>query len=222
MTIHLRPATDLAERVLLPGDPHRALAVAQALLEQPKMFNHHRGLWGYTGTARDGALLSVQSTGMGGPSAAIVCEELVMLGARTLIRIGTCGALDAGLSIGDLVAVDKALALDGTSRALGAGTEVDPDPDLTARIDAPAVTAASVDVFYGNPDTGKAAVVEMESATIFQVAKLRGIRAAAVLGVSDVLQDGQRTRIEQEALEQLGLRLGEAAWAALEKLRAKS
>ena len=132
MTIHLRPATDLAERVLLPGDPHRALAVAQALLEQPKMFNHHRGLWGYTGTARDGALLSVQSTGMGGPSAAIVCEELVMLGARTLIRIGTCGALDAGLSIGDLVAVDKALALDGTSRALGAGAEVDPDPDLTA------------------------------------------------------------------------------------------
>ena len=186
------------------------------------MFNHHRGLWGYTGTARDGALLSVQSTGMGGPSAAIVCEELVMLGARTLIRIGTCGALDAGLSIGDLVAVDKALALDGTSRALGAGTEVDPDPDLTARIDAPAVTAASVDVFYGNPDTGKAAVVEMESATIFQVAKLRGIKAAAVLGVSDVLKDGRRTRIEQEALEQLGLELGEAAWAVLEKLKAKS
>ena len=91
--IHLRPATDLAERVLLPGDPHRALAVAQDLLHQPLMFNHSRGLWGYTGTADDGELLSVQSTGMGGPSAAIVCEELIALGARRLVRIGTCGAL---------------------------------------------------------------------------------------------------------------------------------
>ena len=59
--IHLKPAAPLAERVLLPGDPHRALAVAQALLDQPKMFNHHRGLWGYTGAARDGELLTVQA-----------------------------------------------------------------------------------------------------------------------------------------------------------------
>ena len=80
--IHLRPAAALAERVLLPGDPHRALAVAQLLLDQPRMFNHARGLWGYTGTAADGLPLSVQSTGMGGPSAAIVVEELIELGAR--------------------------------------------------------------------------------------------------------------------------------------------
>ena len=93
--IHLRPATELAERVLLPGDPHRALAVAQAILAEPLMFNHARGLWGYTGRARDGAPLSVQSTGMGGPSAAIVIEELIGLGAQTLIRIGTCGAVSA-------------------------------------------------------------------------------------------------------------------------------
>jgi uridine phosphorylase len=215
VTIHLKPAAELAERVLLPGDPHRALAVAQALLEQPKMFNHHRGLWGYTGTARDGRPLSVQSTGMGGPSAAIVCEELIALGARTLIRIGTCGTLDAGLALGDLVAVGRALALDGTSRALGADATVDPDPDLTERIDAPAVTAASVDVFYGKPDTGDAAVVEMESATIFQIAKLRDVRAASILGVTDLLNRGERTRIDQEGLEELGLELGEAAWAAL-------
>ena len=79
---HIRPAAELAERVLLPGDPGRALAVAQALLEQPpRMFNHARGLWGYTGTAPDGELLTVQATGMGGPSTAIVCEELIALGA---------------------------------------------------------------------------------------------------------------------------------------------
>ena len=73
---HLRPGAELAERVLLPGDPGRALAVAQALLDQPpRMFNHARGLWGYTGTAPDGEPLTVQATGMGGPSAAIVCAS---------------------------------------------------------------------------------------------------------------------------------------------------
>ena len=212
--IHLKPAAELAERVLLPGDPHRALAVAQVLMEQPKMFNHHRGLWGYTGAARDGELLTVQATGMGGPSAAIVVEELIALGATTLIRIGTCGALTDAHAIGDLVGVEAALALDGTSRALGANERVDPDPELAAAIDAPRALAASVDVFYGEPDTGDAEVVEMECATLFQVARLRGVQAAAVLGVSDLLV-GERHRICAEHLEALGVQLGEAAWAAL-------
>src|SRR4051794_7207759 len=212
--IHLKPAADLAERVLLPGDPHRALAVAQALMDQPKMFNHHRGLWGYTGTGRDGELLTVQATGMGGPSAAIVIEELIALGARTLIRIGTCGALRDDRAIGDLVRVEAALALDGTSRALGAPARVLPDEDLTGRIEAADVTAASVDLFYGDPDTGDAGVVEMECATLFQIATLRGVLAAGVLGVSDTLA-GERHRICAEHLEALGVQLGEAAWAAL-------
>jgi uridine phosphorylase len=212
--IHLNPAAELAERVLLPGDPHRALTVAQALLDQPKMFNHRRGLWGYTGTARDGELLTIQSTGMGGPSAAIVVEELIDLGARTLIRIGTCGALDAGLALGDVVVVARSLARDGTSRALGAGDSVEPDAELTARIDARPVTAASVDVFYGEPDTSGADVVEMEAAAVFTVARKRGARAACVLGVSDLV-GAERQRIDQERLEELGVRLGETAYAAL-------
>ena len=98
--IHLRPSAPVAERVLLPGDPHRALAVAQAVLDEPRMLNHARGLWGYTGTAPDGQALTVQSTGMGGPSAAIVVEELIELGASTFIRIGTCGALADGFHLG--------------------------------------------------------------------------------------------------------------------------
>jgi uridine phosphorylase len=214
--IHLKPATDLAERVLLPGDPHRALAVAQSLLAQPKMFNHHRGLWGYTGTARDGELLTVQSTGMGGPSAAIVIEELIALGARAFIRIGTCGALGESHELGQLVAVDAALALDGASQSLGARGRVDPDPGLRAALDAPAALAASVDLFYGDPDTGDADVVEMECATLFQLAQLRRVRAAAVLGVTDTLAGG-RTRISAEDLEALGIQLGEVAWAALSR-----
>src|ERR1700752_4342706 len=91
--IGLQPTADLAERVLLPGDPARALLLAEALLEGTKMFNHHRGLWGYTGLAPDGAPLTIQSTGLGGPSAAIVIAELADLGARRLLRVGTCGAL---------------------------------------------------------------------------------------------------------------------------------
>ena len=99
-TIHLRPHEDVAERVLLPGDPGRALRLAQQLIDGPKMLNHHRGLWGYSGMAHDGAPLTVQATGMGGPSAAIVTEELIQLGARRLLRVGTCGALVDGLALG--------------------------------------------------------------------------------------------------------------------------
>src|SRR3954453_738322 len=148
--IHLRPTAPLAPRVLLPGDPGRALLLAQDLLDQPRMFNHHRGLWGYSGAAADGELLTVQATGMGGPSAAIVIEELIALGATTLVRIGTCGALTGELSIGDVVAVEAALALDGRSRRLGADERVEPDPVLLAAVDAPRVVAASVDLFYGD------------------------------------------------------------------------
>ena len=200
--------------MLLPGDPHRALAVAQVLTEQPKMFNHHRGLWGYTGVARDGEPLTIQATGMGGPSAAIVVEELIALGARTLIRIGTCGALRDGLALGDVVGVEAALARDGTSRALGGDERVLPDEGLTAAIDAPRVTATSVDLFYADAEPSDGDVVEMECATLFRIARLRGARAAAVLGVTDVLTRA-RERIDPGELEVLGVALGETAWAAL-------
>ena len=104
------PRPPLAPRALLPGDPGRALLLAQLLTSEPKMFNHNRGLWGYTGIAADGEPLTIQSTGMGGPSAAIVLEELCDLGLRRAIRVGTCGALDGDLALGDLVVADAALA----------------------------------------------------------------------------------------------------------------
>jgi DeoD family purine-nucleoside phosphorylase len=225
--IHIKPAADLAERVLLPGDPHRALAVAQELLDQPKMFNHHRGLWGYTGSAGDGELLTIQATGMGGPSAAIVIEELIMLGARTFIRIGTSGALTDDLSIGDVVAVERALSADGASAALGADREVLPDEELTAALreasGGSAVTAVSSDLFYDRREEIEdgwrergASVVEMEAATLFQLGAVHGVRTGCLLGVSDVLGSG-RERIGAEALAELGLRLGEVAFAALER-----
>src|SRR5207245_1432015 len=97
--------------------PRPALALAQALLAEPRMFNHHRGLWGYTGAAADGEPLTIQATGMGGPSAAIVLSELIALGAQRAIRVGTCGALDSSLALGELVVARESICADGTSRA---------------------------------------------------------------------------------------------------------
>jgi DeoD family purine-nucleoside phosphorylase len=224
-TVHLHPTAELADRVLLPGDPGRALALAQQLLEAPRMFNHHRGLWGYTGAAPDGAALSIQATGMGGPSAAIVVEELIALGARELIRVGTCGALDPGLALGDLVVAREALAADGASRALGAGERVAADATLTGRLVAagagPAGLVVSTDLFYeprpGLEDEWRAAgaiAVEMETAALLQVAALRGVRAAAVFVVSDTLAGG-RARIGEEELAAAVEALGRAGLAGL-------
>ncbi len=223
---HIRPAAELAERVLLPGDPGRALAVAQALLEQPpRMFNHARGLWGYTGTAPDGELLTVQATGMGGPSTAIVCEELIALGARTLVRIGTCGALDPSIELGTLLAAETVLPADGTSAALGANGALEPDPGLLARlVDAGArpATVATSDLFYDPREEATAAwvergavAVEMEAATVLQVAARRGVAAACVLGVSDVPSAAGARRMTDDELAGLGVRVGEAGYAAV-------
>jgi uridine phosphorylase len=223
---HLRPAAELAERVLLPGDPGRALAVAQVLLEAPpKMFNHARGLWGYTGLARDGEPLTVQTTGMGGPSAAIVCEELIALGATRLVRIGTCGALDPELELGTLLAAASVLPADGTSAALGAEAPLEPDPELLERLVAAGArpaTIASSDLFYDPRDEAAgewveqgALAVEMEAATVLQVAARRGVSAACVLGVSDVPSSNGSQRMDPEELEQLEVRVGEAGYAAL-------
>ena len=224
--MHLRPSAELAERVLLPGDPHRALFVAQALLERPIMFNHRRGLWGYTGLAPDGEPVTIQSTGMGGASAALVTEELIALGARRLVRIGTCGALDGGSSMGELLAVERALSADGASAALGATGSIAADAGLTealAGAGARRVTAVTTDLFFeprkgiedGWREAG-ASVVEMEAAAVFQVASLRGVPAGCALAVTDVPGGaGEAERLDDEGLEALGIKLGELGLAAL-------
>jgi purine-nucleoside phosphorylase len=222
--IHLHPTAPLADRVLLPGDPGRALLLAQSLLSEPKMFNHNRGLWGYSGTAVDGAPLTIQSTGMGGPSAAIVVSELVDLGARTLLRVGTCGALVPQLALGQLLIVAEAIADDGTSQALGAGPRVAASPALIARLAAAADRSAttapvvSTDLFYGRSEhrwlADGAVAVEMEAATLFALAARRGFAAGALLLVTDLLVP-ERQRIDPESLRDGEHRLGELAARAL-------
>jgi DeoD family purine-nucleoside phosphorylase len=222
--IHLRPTAPLAERVLLPGDPGRALALAQELLEQPRMFNHHRGLWGYTGAAPDGQPLTIQSTGMGGPSAAIVLAELIMLGARRAIRVGTCGALVERLALGELVIAGESICADGTSRALGAGERASADPELTRALadHAPAArlgTIVSVDLFYESGERRLhpgAIAVEMEAAALFATAAAAQVPVACVLAVSDTFDaEGARERIADAPLLAAAESMGRAAIAAL-------
>jgi uridine phosphorylase len=236
MPHHLRPSTAYAEDALLPGDPGRALALAQQLLSEPRMSNHARGLWGYTGETPGGHPLSIQSTGMGGPSAAIVLHELAELGVLRAIRVGTCGALEPGLGHGALVVAGEALAEDGTSRALGATALAEPDPELTGRLAAAlpgAPTPARIvtsDLFYdsGLDDSGPArtpadawlrrgaVAVEMEAATLFTLGRGLGVAIACVLAVSDTFEDGRRQRIGDEELADAAARMGSAAAAALE------
>jgi uridine phosphorylase len=224
--IHLRPTAELAERVLLPGDPGRALTLAQAILEEPLMFNHHRGLWGYTGRAPDGEPLTIQSTGMGGPSAAIVLSELIALGARRAIRVGSCGALAPGIELGEIVIAREAICADGTSRALGADGRVSADGELTDALirhapGAHAGTIVSVDLFY---DEGRrapaedAVAIEMEAATLFALGAGRGVAVACMLVVSDTFAaGGARRRIEDEDMLEAAERMGRAAAAALSR-----
>jgi uridine phosphorylase len=226
--IHLHPTAPLAERVLLPGDPGRALRLAQELLDSPKMFNHNRGLWGYTGEADDGRPLSIQATGIGGPSTAIVASELIALGARRLLRVGTCGSLDPALELGELLVTTEAVCDDGTSRALGASGRVPGSPALLAGLleagrDVPTGPVVSTDLFYDTADrrvawrAAGARAVEMEAATLFVLAEQLGVEAGCVLLVSDTLTGGH-VRIEQDLLHEAELRLGRLAFAALTAL----
>jgi uridine phosphorylase len=228
VTIHIRPTAALAERALLPEDPGLAMALAQALLDRPLMFNHSHGLWGYTGRAADGRPLTVQSTGIGGPSAAVVLAELAALGLRRAIRVGTCAALAAGLDLGALIIAAQALAVDGA----GAPAPADGDARLTAglRAAAPDVRhglVASTDVFYALDGAGRWAggdggaawraagilAVELESATLFALGARLRVAIAGVLAVTDLVSPDAR-RIDDDAgaaAAQAAGRLGLAA-----------
>ena len=232
-TIHLNPAAEFYPNILLPGDPARAMSIAIKQLTEPRMFNHRRGLWGYSGMTPEGEGFLVQATGMGGPSAAIVAEELCDLGAEILVRVGTCGAIDPAVKLGDLVVASAAIADDGTSKALGASHAVLADRALFESLlehanDSGRVThggrIATVDLFYDPNADGRheslldreALAIEMEAAAIFAVAKRRGVRAACLLGVTDELHgEVDRVRMTHDEVTELGDDLGSVGVAAV-------
>src|SRR5512146_1558352 len=114
MPLRLRPKAPIATDAILAGDPGRAMLLAQELLEAPRMSNHARGLWGYSGRTPAGNELTIQATGMGGPSAAIVLGDLAELGVRRAVRVGTCVAHDPAPTTAELLARE----LDGEGGAV--------------------------------------------------------------------------------------------------------
>ncbi|HEX7060081.1 MAG TPA: hypothetical protein VF176_09545 [Solirubrobacterales bacterium] len=216
MPARLRPTAPIAADAVLVGDPGRALLLAQELLVEPKMSNHARGLWGYSGLTPGGRELTIQSTGMGGPSAAVVLADLAKLGTKRVVRIGTCAALDPALAPGDLLIVEHAEAAGGSGRAfgIGSGEVVAPDPALTDSLkrelaDAPTVTIASFDVHdeHEAPPAG-AMAADMQTATILARARQLKIAAAGVLVVE---RSAVGERVADEVLEAVARRAGAAA-----------
>jgi uridine phosphorylase len=220
MPKRLRPTAPLAAAAVLVGDPGRALLLAQELLEEPKMSNHARGLWGYSGKTGGGDPLTVQSTGMGGPSAAVVLTDLAKLGVRRAVRVGTCAGLDAGLAPGALLLVEAARAETGSAASFGVaiGEEALPDPELAGRLRrelaeaARAETVASFDAMPAGPGPGGCVAADMQTATVLASGARLGIAVAAVLIVETTVAG---ERIEDDELERAAKRAGWAAAAAL-------
>jgi DeoD family purine-nucleoside phosphorylase len=217
--IHIRAEEgDYAEACLLPGDPLRAQYIAETYFDNPVQRNAERGLLGYTGEY-EGKPVSVQATGMGCPTAAIVMEELVQLGVKRFLRVGTCGGLQPDLALGDLIVALTAVAADGTAVHLVGGEPHSPTADWelvhgavhsAKELDQPMRVGpiVSSDTFY-NPDPGQydrwssrgVLAVEMEAAVIFTLGALRKVQAGCLLTVSDIVVEGEFTRISDEDLQ---------------------
>ena len=219
MPIHLRAEPgDYADACLLPGDPLRAKYIAETFMQDVREVNVERGMLGYTGTF-NGKPVSVQSSGMGCPSAGIVVEELIQLGVKRILRVGTCGGLQPDLSIGDLIIALSAVPADSTATHLVGGEPHAPTADWelihgavhhAKELGKPVRVGpiVSSDVFY-NPDGGQyqrwsdrgILAVEMEAAMLFTIGALRKIQTGCLLIVSDVVVEGEFVRISDEDMK---------------------
>jgi purine-nucleoside phosphorylase len=240
--IHLRAeAGDYAPLVLLPGDPNRATWIAEKFDGGPgaaKQVSSHRGLLGYTGTYK-GVPVSVQTSGMGAPSISIVVEELLRLGARRLIRVGTCGGIGPGIKTGEIVIASGAAPVDGATRTYLHGDPYAPTADfglVRSLVDAagragqkPHVgQVATVDVFYNSdPDyvtkwRGRGVLAfEMETSALYYLAaraRAAGadVAAAAILVVSDVLAEDVTSEESYLPLDELNRSIERMIEIALE------
>jgi purine-nucleoside phosphorylase len=216
--VHVRAEPgDFAESVLLPGDPRRANYIAENFFEDARLVTEERGMLGYTGTYK-GKPVSVQATGMGCPSAAIVTEELIQLGARNLLRIGTCGGYSRELRLGDLVIATAATPNDGTVSSITRGMPYAPAAHFdvihaahhaaeSAGRRASVGPIVSSDLFY-DPEEEPARLwgglgvlaVEMEAAAVFTLSAMHGVRAGCLLTVSDTIGE-EVVRISDEELK---------------------
>lgn len=205
-TPHISAAIgDIAETVLLPGDPYRAKWAAETFLDNPKLVNEVRGMFGFTGTYK-GNPVTIHGSGMGMPSLSIYANELITeYGAKTLIRIGSCGAMQKEIKVRDVIIGMTATTLSTPSRGIFKDINFAPCADFGLLENAVAAARAkgtathvgniySSDVFYDErPDLNEIMIrhgilgVEMEAAELYNLAARHSVRALAVLTVSDHL-----------------------------------
>ena len=240
--IHLRAETgDYAPVVFLPGDPNRATWIAEKFDGGPgaaRKVNDHRGLLGYTGTYK-GVPVSVQTSGMGAPSMSIVVEELLRLGAKRLIRVGTCGGIGRGIKTGEIVIASASTPVDGATATYLHGDPYAPTADFGLVRTLVEVAekhgqkphvgqVATVDVFY-NPDSDYFSkwrsrgvlAFEMESSVLYYLASrahAAGADAAAatILTVSDILSEEATSEESYLPLDELNLSIERTIEIALE------
>ncbi len=205
--IHAEPG-EIAPFVLLPGDPKRARFIAETFFDDPELYTDHRGMLGFTGTYK-GIPVSVQTTGMGCPSLAITVEELVRLGARTLVRVGTAGIVSDAVEPGELIIATGSVPNDGTTRQYLSGAPYAPVADNSV-VQALTATAArggkkvhtgliqTEDAFYATTPDHVAELaergvlaIEMEASALFLLGKLRGVRTGCALVASNRIGDPQ-------------------------------
>lgn len=227
MPARLKPTAPIAPKAILVGDPGRALMLAQELLVAPKMSNHARGLWGYTGETEAGDALTIQSTGMGGPSAAVVLGDLAELGVQRAVRVGTCTSLGE-LGLGRLLlAIDArpdpfgSLPTHGLRKEPGDSGGAVPDPDLAAALErqlgdgATRGVVVSLDMLHRShrdPASLPGDVADMQTAAVLARAAELKLRAAALLIVAET-NAGEHLRDEE--LESAAKLAGWAAAAVL-------
>lgn len=210
MTIHIGAESgEIAETVLMPGDPLRARWAAETFLTDVVEVNRVRGMLGFTGTW-NGHRVTIQGSGMGMPSLSIYANELIRdYGAKTLIRIGSCGAMQAQVKLRDIVIAMTASSISTPSSTMLREVTFAPCADWSLLRAAVAAAESngtmfhvggiySSDTFYDErPDLNEQMVrhgilaVEMEAAELYTVAARHGARALAVLTVSDHLQTGE-------------------------------
>ncbi len=201
----LVPVASIAPRAILPDDPGVALRLATTLLEGDRlMANHHRGLWGYTGSARDGlGPLTIQSTGVGAASAGLVLNELLDHGLQVAIRAGTARGHSPALTAGELYAV---------THAQGAGEQHPLDRALTAQLTDRVPRSGTVRSCWspGGQQNAEAEVTDLETAELAQIAQHAGIAFAAVLAISATEQRALDHEAVAEAVHSAGVVAGAA------------
>ena len=219
MSIHINAKEgDIADRVIIPGDPLRAKFIAENFLENAKCYTTVRNMLGFTGTYK-GKRISVQGTGMGAPSASIYINELIQFyGAKRLIRTGTCGSIDPNLKIKDIVVVQAAAADTGLNHTrFGFKGVVFPPVadyellrdavDVSSKLGYPVRVAScySGDLFYDDFGEEKEKLllkygvpcVDMESAELFTLAAKFGVKALSILSVSDMVFEDLKVGSEE-------------------------